>query len=178
MKVNIGSKNQTKIQAVSEALKESKIFKDAEVYSVDVVTDKFGHPIGMSAVVQGAMARAKQAFKDCDFSVGIEGGLIEVSSTKSGYMQIEVCAIHDGSKFHLGLSPAHEWPKLVTDLIVNKGLDGSQALREAGFTDHEKIGTAEGGIWILTHGKINRKEMNKLAVVMALVHLENKEDYK
>lgn len=92
-------------------------------------------------------------------------------------MEVAVCAIYDGKQFHLGLSPGFEWPKSVTDLIVNQGLDGSQALREAGFTDHEKIGTAEGGIWIFTHGKMNRKEYNKLAVMMALIHLENKEYY-
>lgn len=57
-------------------------------------------------------------------------------------------------------------------------MDGSQALKEAGFTNHEKIGTAEGGISIFTHGKMNRKEYNRLAVVMALIHLENKEHYK
>lgn len=178
MRINIGSKNETKVQAVSEALKESQIFKDAEVYPVNVVTEQFGHPIIMDLVVRGAMDRAKQAFQNCEYSFGIEGGLIEVPATKSGYMEVAVCAIYDGEQFHLGLSPGYEWPKSVTDLIVKKGLDGSQALREAGFTNHEKIGTAEGGIWIFTHGKINRKEYNKLAVVMALIHLENKEHYQ
>ena len=178
MRVNIGSKNQTKIQAVTEALKESKFLNGAEFFSVDVATEKFGHPITMDLVVKGAMDRARQAFQNCEYSFGIEGGLIEVPGTKSDYMEVSACAIYDGQKFHLGLSPGFEWPKSVTDLIVKKGLDGSQALREAGFTDHEKIGTAEGGIWIFTHGKMNRKKYNKIAVVMALIHLENKEHYK
>jgi len=177
MKVNIGSKNQTKVQAVAEALKQSDQFKNIEVNPMDVVTEKFGHPITIDLVVRGAMDRARQAFQDCEYSFGIEGGLIEVPETKSGYMEAAVCAIYDGEQFHLGMSPAFEWPKSVTDLIVKKGLDGSQALREAGFTNHEKIGAAEGGVWIFTHGKMNRKEYNKLAVMMALIHLENKEQY-
>ena len=177
MRVNVGSKNQTKVQAVAEALQNHRMFENGEVIGVDVVTEQFGHPITLPVIVRGAMDRARKAFMDCDYSFGIEGGLIEVPETKSGYMEVAVCAIYDGSRFHLGLSPAYEWPKTVTDLIVQKGLDGSQALREAGFTNHEKIGTAEGGIWILTKGKINRKDYNKLAVMMALIHLENKEHY-
>lgn len=97
--------------------------------------------------------------------------------TKSGYMEVAVCAIYDGLQFHLGLSPAYEWPKTVTNLIVHQKLDGSQALQAAGFTDHEKIGTAEGGVWILTKGKMNRKEYNKIAVMMALIHIENEGHY-
>ena len=178
MRVNIGSKNETKIQAITEALKESELFKGAGFCPIDIVTEKFGHPITMDLVVKGAMDRARQSFRGCEYSFGIEGGLIEVPGTKSGYMEVSVCAIYDGQQFHLGLSPGFEWPKSVTELIVKKGFDGSQALRETGFTNHEKIGTAEGGIWIFTHGKMDRKEYNKLAVRMALIHLENKEHYK
>lgn len=177
MKVSVGSKNQTKVQAVAEALQESEFFEDVEIVFIDVVTEKFGHPITIDLVIKGAMDRARQAFQDCDYSFGIEGGLIEVPATKSGYMEMAACAIYDGAQFHLGLSPGFEWPKSITELILHGGLDGSQALREAGFTDHEKIGAVEGGIWIFTHGKMNRKEYNKLAVVMALVHLENKKHY-
>lgn len=177
MRVNIGSKNQTKVQAVAEALQESEFFKTAQIFPVEIITEQFGHPITLNLVVRGAMDRAKQAFQNCEYGIGIEGGLIEVPGTKSNYMEVAVCAIYDGKRFHLGLSPGYEWPRSVADLIVNQGLDGSQALKKVGLTDHEKIGTAEGGIWILTHGKINRKEYNKLAVVMALIHLENKTYY-
>lgn len=58
MKVNIGSKNQTKVQAVIEAFRESEYFKTVEFISLDVVTEKFGHPITMDLVVRGAMGRA------------------------------------------------------------------------------------------------------------------------
>ena len=177
MRVTVGSKNQTKVLAVAEAFKESKLFESAEVIPVDVVTEEFGHPIGMSKVVEGAMDRAKQAYEEGGLSVGIEGGLIEVPGSKSGYMELAACALFDGRRYHQGLSPAYEWPKPVVDLIINHGLDGSQALKQAGFTNHEKLGAAEGGIWLFTHGKMNRTAFNKLAVVMALIHLENKEHF-
>ncbi|OHA08882.1 MAG: hypothetical protein A3A44_02195 [Candidatus Sungbacteria bacterium RIFCSPLOWO2_01_FULL_60_25] len=162
---------------MKEAIASYPEFDGAEVDGVEVKTEEFGHPISLPTIVDGAMDRARQAFRECEYSVGIEGGLIEVPKTKSGYMEVAVAVMYDGVRFHLGLSPAYEWPKSVTERIVKKGLDGSQALREAGFTDHEKIGTAEGGISILTKGRMNRKEYNKLAVMMALIHLENKEHY-
>lgn len=96
MKIKIGSKNQTKIQAVEEAISGSEILKGAEVSFIDVVTEKFGHPISMELVVRGAMDRAQQAFQDCNYSFGIEGGLVEVFGTKSGYMEVAACAIYDG----------------------------------------------------------------------------------
>ncbi len=176
MKVNVGSKNPTKIQSVIEALQESPLFKDAEVIGLDVSFETFGHPRNIAETVAGAQKRAELAFKDCDYSFGIEGGLIEIPETKSHYMQVEVCAIYDGKQFHLGLSPAFEWPPVVTKLIFD-GLDGSQALKQAGFTDLEKVGNAGGGISILTKGKMDRTEFNRLSIVMALVHLENPDHY-
>lgn len=61
--------------------------------------------------------------------------------------------------------------------LILKGYDGSQAFKQLGLTDHQKIGTAEGGIHVLTHGKINRTKLNELAVTMALIHLENPDHY-
>lgn len=177
MRVTVGSKNQTKIEAVREALEESSLFKDAEIIPMEVAVEQFGHPITLPMVVEGAIDRARQAFQNCAYSFGIEGGLIEVPQTKSGYMETSVCAIYDGNQFHLGMAPAYEWPKAVIDLIMKKGLDGSQAFREAGLTEHEKIGTAGGGVAILTKGRMDRKGLNKLAVMMALIHLENEEHY-
>lgn len=176
MKIHIGSKNQAKFDAVAEMVKEYPLFFGADVVAIDVLVEIFGHPKSLEETVGGAEARAKAAFADADYSVGIEGGLMAVPGSKTGFMEVTACAIYDGKQMHLGLSSAYEWPKKVNDLILG-GLDGSQALREAGLTDHPKVGTAGGGIFILTHGRLNRKEFMKQAVMMALVHLENPEHY-
>lgn len=176
MKIKVGSKNKTKVEAVAEVLGKSKLFVGANVVGVEVVTEEFGHPKNLKATIEGAMDRAKQAFVDCNYSFGIEGGLMEVPYSKSGFMEVAACAIYDGKQFHLGLSPGCEWPKKVTELIF-KGLDGSQAMKEVGITKAVKVGAAEGAIWHLTKGQINRKEYNKAAVLMALIHLENPEHY-
>src|SRR6185369_17807022 len=128
MNIKVGSKNPTKVDAVAEALQDYELFKDATVMAADVETDPFDHPHTLAKTIEGAMKRAKAAFSECDYSFGIEGGLMEVPHTETGYMEIGACAIYDGKQYYLGLSPAHEWPKKVMELILS-GMDGSQALR-------------------------------------------------
>ncbi len=173
MKVHIGSKNATKVDAVKLVLATSPLFVGATILGVDVKVETFGHPKTLAEVVAGAVDRAKQAFVGADYGVGIEGGLMDVPQTKTGAMEVAVCAFYDGKQVHLGLSPAYEWPTAVHDAITRQGLDGSQALKAAGFTDQEKIGAALGGIFLLTNGRMNRTELHIPAVQMALMHLEH-----
>jgi len=178
MKVGVGSKNKTKVSAVAEILQDYPMFAGAEVEGVDVQIEQFGHPKSLAETVAGAVDRAKQAYTSHDYGFGIEGGLMEVPQTKSGYMEVAVCAIFDGTQIHLGLSPAFEWPKKVIEGILHQGLDGSQAVKAAGLTDNEKLGATEGGtIGMLTRGRTTRIEQNKAAVVTALIHLENPEHF-
>lgn len=177
MKIGVGSKNRTKINAVKELLLDYPMFENAEVIGVDVKVEEFGHPKSLDETVAGAVDRAKQSYLNNDYGFGIEGGLMVVPQTKSGYMEVAVCAIFDGKQIHLGLSEACEWPKLAIDAILNKGMDGSQAMKAVGLTSHEKLGEHEGLISILTKGRMNRTTFNKSAVKMALLHLENPELY-
>ncbi|MEK7093111.1 MAG: inosine/xanthosine triphosphatase, partial [Patescibacteria group bacterium] len=175
MRIGVGSKNKTKVNAVAEILRDYAMFEDAEVVGVDVKIEQFGHPKSLDETVSGAVDRAKQAFKGNDYGFGIESGLMKVPQTKSGYMEVAVCAIYDGEQIHMGLSQAYEWPKKVIEAIVKLGMDGSQAMKAAGLTQHEKLGEHEGFVGVFTKGRSNRTEYNKAAVVMALMHLENPE---
>ena len=177
MKIKVGSKNQTKVTAIEETVAlYSNLFPNPEVVGVDVEIELYGHPKNIGETVQGAIERAKKAFTDCNYSFGLEGGLIEVPFTKTGYMEVNACAIYDGKNFHLGLSPAFEWPKEVTKLIVDGKADASQAFKQLGLTDNEKLGAAKGGIaGFLTHGRMSREEFIKYSIIMALIHLEHPE---
>jgi len=177
MKVGVGSKNKTKVNAVAEILGDYPMFADAEIVGVDVKIKQFGHPKSLEETVAGAVDRAKQAHKGHDYGFGIESGLMKVPQTKSGYMEVAVCAIYDGRQTHMGLSQAYEWPKKVIEAILHQGMDGSQAMKAAGFTQHEKLGEHEGFVGVFTKGRWNRTEYNKAAVMMALLHLENPEHY-
>lgn len=177
MKVGVGSKNKTKVKAVEDVLKEYPLFDAAEVVGIAVQVEEFGHPKNINETVAGAIDRAKQAWEGNEYGFGIEGGLIEVPYSKTGYMEVAACAIFDGQQIHLGLSPACEWPKSVIDGILNKGMDGSQAMKAAGLTKEEKLGENKGFIHLVTKGRMDRTAFNKAAITMALIHLENPELY-
>lgn len=177
MKLNVGSKNITKVQAVEEALRDFAEFNSVQVYSVDVESGVHRQPKNMEETVEGAMNRARNAYKDCDLSVGLESGLIEVPNTKSGYMDITMCAIYDGQDFHLGGSSIFEYPKSMINLVLNKDYDISEAAKEIGFSHDNNLGKREGVIGILTKGRLDRKGYSKQAVITALVHLLNPEHY-
>lgn len=177
MKIGVGSKNKTKVNAVAELLKGYPMFDGAEVIGMDVKIEQFGHPKSLEETVAGAVDRAKQSHVGNDYGFGLESGLMKVPQTKSGYMEVLACAIYDGKQIHMGLSQAYEWPKEVLDGILNKGMDGSQAMKAAGLTQHEKLGEHEGFVGIFTKGRMNRTDYNKSAIVMALMHLENPEHF-
>lgn len=177
IRVGVGSKNKTKVGAVETTLRKYPLFKGADVIGVAVQIEEFGHPKNITETVEGAIARAKQAQQDLDYGIGIEGGLMEVPYTKSGFMEVAVCAIFDGTHVHIGLSPACEWPKVVLDKILYEGLDGSQAMKAAGLTTAEKLGEQGGMISLLTKRRMDRTMFNASAIEMALIHLENPELY-
>jgi inosine/xanthosine triphosphatase len=174
--IHVGSKNQTKIKATQNILGTNDLFKDAIITGVDVEVEEFGHPKSLSETIHGAKDRARAAFEGSDLAVGLESGLLEAPETKTGYLETTVCALYDGRQYAIGMAPSFEWPKKVTTLILS-GLDGSQAFKKVGLTNHEKLGTAEGAVHTLTHGATNRTRLNELAIMMALIQLQNPEHY-
>jgi len=174
MKINVGSKNQVKVNAVIDTLKRySNLFKNPIVEGVDVNVPEFEHPKNIKEVVESAIERAKNAFKNCDYSFGLEGGLIEVPSTESGYMEINACAIFNGLKTYIGLSPAFEWPIKVTKLILANKADASLAFKQLGLTNSNKLGAQKGGIiGVLTENRMTREDQIKYSIIMALIYLE------
>ncbi len=179
MKITVGSKNKTKLQSVVDAVKlYPNLFQDADVVAVDVNVDLFGNPKNLEETVQGAIERAKAAFVDCDYSFGLEGGLMEVPFTKTGFMDVGACAVYDGKNIYLGLSPAFEWPPKVNDLVISGKADASQAFKQLGYTHHEKLGNETGGIiGFLTDQRMSREDYTKYSIMMALVQLEKPELY-
>jgi inosine/xanthosine triphosphatase len=168
MNVVVGSQNENKIQGVRDAFLHYYKPEDLTVRSAAIDVEEFGHPKNVKETVQGAVRRAKAAFGDCDLAVGIESGLLEAPYTLTGYFEGSICALYDGSRYFYGLAPGFEWPTDVIKGIVEKGLDGSQAMRDAGITDHEKIGVGEGAISLLTKGVVDRRKQIELSVIMAL----------
>ena len=176
MKINVGSKNQVKVNSVKEVILDYDFLSNAEVFSIEVPSGVYKQPTSIDETIQGAMNRAKSAFKECKYSFGIENGLMKVPNTKTGYMDVTACAIYDGKEFHLGLSSSFEYPTKVTKLVFSDGLEIDEAMHKEGLTKNKKIGYSEGGvIGFLTKGRMTRKEYTKQAIITALIHLENPE---
>lgn len=173
MRINVGSKNDVKVEAVREAIRDYAFLSNAEVAGIDANSEVSEQPKSVGETIRGAMNRAKSAFRDCDYSFGLEDGLMRVPNTKTDYMNICACAIYDGKNHHIGLSSAFEYPPHVTKLVFEEGLDINQAFHRVGLTKNPKVGSAEGAVGILTHGRLLRKDYTKQAVMMALIHVEN-----
>jgi len=172
MKIIVGSKNQIKVAAVKEILEDYPHLRDAQVFEVEVESEVSDQPKSLDETVRGAMNRAKNSFENCDYSFGLESGLMAVPNTKSGFMDVCVCTIYDGQEFHLGLSSAWEAPESITENMIKDGLNMTQAAVKSGYSANENLGTAEGLVGIMTKGRLDRKGYTKQAIVTALIHLE------
>ena len=173
LRFKVGSANKAKVAAASDTLKEYPHLCDAEVDGIKTDSGVSDQPLSLDETITGAMNRARSAYVDCDYSVGLESGLMAVPQAKSGYLDVCVAVIYDGREFHLGISSAWEFKdKQIIKSMVDDGLDMSQAIQKAGMTSNPDIGSEEGAIGIVTKGRIDRKAYTKQALQMALIHLE------
>ena len=82
MLIKVGTGNKVKVQAVRDVLKEypSVISPDFWTRLARVQSGVEEQPLSLEETSQGAYNRAKAAFVDCDLSVGIESGLMDIPS--------------------------------------------------------------------------------------------------
>jgi inosine/xanthosine triphosphatase len=173
MKIAVGSKNPAKVEAVREILQDYPHLKDAEVTGIEVPSGVSDQPLSLEEITTGAMNRAKAAFSDCDYSIGIEAGFMKVPNSKSGYMNMCAVAIDDGKETHLGLSSGFETPdREIMRLVIEDGFPLDKAANQTGLTHDPKIGSGEGVSGLLTRGKVTRKEYTKQALRTALIHID------
>lgn len=168
MIVNIGSKNPNKFNAVKESFLMFEKFQGAAFESRASKSGVSDQPVGYVETITGAKNRAFNAFINCDISVGLESGLVEIPLTKTGYMNLTVCSIFDGENHSIGTGPAFELPEKITQLVIENGLELDEAILKSGFSDNPRIGYSEGIIGILTKGVVTRKDYMIPSVSMAM----------
>lgn len=175
--IMIGTTNPTKIQAVKEVVETSPLFKEMKVGSCASESGVSEQPMSCEETIRGAKNRARNAFKDCKYSVGLESGLMDAPGSNTGMIEFCVCAIYDGVHYGIGTSCGFELPKEVLRLIKEKGMDLGEAYLHSGLTDNPKLGAAEGAIGLLTRMRVTRKDYTKQAIEMALIQFENRPFY-
>jgi inosine/xanthosine triphosphatase len=177
MEILVGTKNSGKVESVYECF--SNHFSDLEIQGVDVESGISEQPLSMKETVKGSKNRVLNLKKYChenkisyDYLIGLEGG---VTKTNVGCFSFTVCCIMDKDGIiSFGFSPMY----LLPQKIVSRLFSGE----ELGPVMDEIIGESDtkvklGAIGYLTDENINRKDLTKLAVEMALVPLQKKELY-
>ena len=74
MIIAVGSPNPVKVRAVEKAF--NKFFEYVEIVSREVDSGVKAFPDSEELIMRGAKNRAFASHKDCDYSVGIEGGVV------------------------------------------------------------------------------------------------------
>jgi inosine/xanthosine triphosphatase len=143
-----------KIAATRKAF--AKFFRKVTVAGVDVPSSVSPQPISFGEIVRGARERARKAFRDCDYSVGIEAGLFRVGPVSPRPFQITMACVFDGEREALGAGPFFELPPSMAKKVV--------------LAD-------TGSIAVVTKGKIHRESVTRDAVVMALAPFVSPELY-
>lgn len=169
--VAVGSGNPNKLDSVRRAFGCFPGFKGASFISMKSPSGVSDQPVGYEAILKGADNRAKGACDGHHYGVGLESGLVPVSGTATGYMNLTACVIFDGAHFYRGVGPAFELPSSVCRMVVEEGCELDEAVCRAGLSENERIGYAQGLIGILSDGAVTRTDYMVPAVTMALVAL-------
>lgn len=171
--IAVGSLNPVKLSAVEEAITDYPILSGLKVQGVSVESGVREQPLSLEETIRGAKQRAKQAFKNCRYSIGIESGFMVIPETNGEYMDVSICSVYDGKQHHIGMSCGFRIPREITQSIINKGWDLDKGLKHHGLTSDPRLGVSKGAIGLFTNGRICRKDYSKQAVIMALISVEN-----
>jgi inosine/xanthosine triphosphatase len=154
LKVRVATSNRMKIEATKRAF--SAFFKNVQVEGVQVPSGVSPQPLSFGEIVRGARSRARGAFGDCDYSVGIEAGIFRVASVTPVPFQMTLAAVFDGVRDALGAGPFYEVPERLVREVVKAD---------------------EGSVSVVTRGKVTRGQVTRDAVLMALAPFVSPELY-
>lgn len=174
-KVVVGSANPVKIAAAKNGFE--KMFKEEqfEVVGVNVDSGVPDQPFGDEETLQGAKNRAKAAAEvvpDADYSVGMEGGIME---RDDGWVTCAWHVVMSGGEV-IGRAKTAEvfLPKKTVEL-VKQGKELSHANDEVFGMENSKH--SEGMTGILTGGLLPRAVYYETAFYLALAPLKHKAIY-
>jgi inosine/xanthosine triphosphatase len=172
MEVVVASENAVKLEAAKRAF--ALQFPDTEIsyITASVPSDVNDQPLSPEETALGAYNRAKNARQStAKFSVGVEGGMC--ATTLNGQVhtseQTWACVLDcETGVYEIGSGPAYPiLPNILRHIYEGSSLTEAMAL-EYGIQD---IGKKEGYNGWLSNNILNRVEVSKLAVLLALCGL-------
>lgn len=152
LKVAIGTKNPTKVNAVKSAFND----QDVTYLPTSVPSGVSSQPFSDIETIEGAINRAmlSRSKEHADIGVGLEGGVIE---TSKGLFLCNWGSIYDGENEPIIAGGARI-------LLPTQVAEGVRSGRELGdvmdeYTTLRNVRHNEGAIGVFTNGLVNRTEM-------------------
>ncbi len=172
MKILVASKNRVKIEAAKEAFEE--YFENVVAEGVPVSSDVPDEPVneeiylGAKNRVNNLKKYAKENNIEADYYVAVESG---ITNSLGKWAIINVAVIGDNTNDFesFGTSPGFPVPDKYVDRIINEdlGIVMDEIFKE------DDLRSKQGGIGLLTRGKMDRKNISKAAFIMALTEIIN-----
>ncbi len=172
MRVAIGSSNPVKKEAVSNVF--SRVFDAVEVIMQRVDSGVPPQPRD-DEVVLGARLRAERSLaliKNTQLGIGVESGLFSFFGVT---LDIQVCAIFDGTRHTIGASPGFAYPPRVLEEVA-AGREVGDIMAE--FSGIPRLGQKIGAVGYLSKGLIDRTRFTELCIIMALIPRINEDLYE
>jgi inosine/xanthosine triphosphatase len=192
-RIMLGTKNEAKIRGVQAACADVQQMlhlpdtSQVETWTCQVDSGVSDEPWGFSATVNGAQNRALAAYTalieapgsprpgQSMMGIGVESGFIEVVPATFTLYNFDVCALFDGSRYYLGISPGFEYPRrLVHNIFLHR--QPFQQARQY-ITTTTDIERHSGIVGVLADGAIDRPEMTRLATRLAFIRYMRRHDY-
>ena len=153
-----------KAEAVRDAF--SMFFKDIEVVSIEVASEVRPFPVGDMEIMTGAANRAKGAkvsCPDCEYSVGIEGGVVEFAGR--WFDRNYAVVLRDG-RMGVGCSAGYEIDESILRQVNPEANDSKKAIDR--ITGEENVFDGVGVIGVMTQRRLTRTDVLRDAVACAL----------
>lgn len=172
MKVVIGTKNAGKIEGAKQALEE--YFEEIEIQGISVESNVSDQSIN-EKIYLGAKNRVKNLKQYCkekgiqaDLFLGIESG---IQDCLGRWMITNIAVIEDKEEFEsYGTSPSFPVPDQLVEEVKKTNLS---IVMDKVLSKDEERHNKGGGIQLLTHQKVSRIDLTKLAFIMALTKYIN-----
>ena len=167
VRIAVGSPNKIKHAGVAAAMGAFLPGLKMDIVGFDVATGVPEQPRGKDTMA-GARQRARAALAvrpHMDYAVGVEAGLQQ--DDDGAWFDVQACAVLDRvGRFTEGWGPAFVHP----DWVTKRALAGEMVSDILGPVagDH-RIGGTTGAIGFLSDGAMNREELTRIGVLMALL---------
>ena len=176
MKIILGSNNEPKRLAVSNAFQKAFPDTDIVVETVSADSGVSSHPLNGSETLQGALnraAHARQQKPGADFYVGVEGGLIQIDDRT--WLHGLIAVSNAEGETYTGVSAGVELRGILL-VAAHEGRELNESLHE--HFELKDIGKANGFYGLVSNDVVTREDAYIQAIIFALAPFNHPEYFQ